>query len=520
MENLAVKMTGITKIFNGIKANDSVDFELKKGSIHGLLGENGAGKTTLMNVLYGLYQAEEGSIEINGTKAEISSPIKAISMGIGMVHQHFMLARPMSVVENIMLGKKSRRGILLDTKETAAELKELADRYNMAIDPYAKIWQLSVGEQQRVEILTAIYQGADILILDEPTAVLTPQEAEILFDMLRQMRRDGKSIILITHKLEEIISIVDEVTVLRNGKLKGRRSVDEGTTKEELTRMMVGRDVLFDFGERSEVTGEVKLEVQALCAENDKHLPALKHVSFEIRAGEVLGLAGVDGNGQKELCEVLTGLRPSTMGKILFNGERIENNEPVFYIEKGIAHIPEDRHTTGLALNWSLKKNLIIKKFAKAPFMKRGLLQKKEIDRYWEEAQKEYQIKASSGEASARSLSGGNQQKVIIARELDDHPQVVIANQPTRGLDIGASEYVRSKLIEARNEGAAVLLVSADLEEILQVSDRIAVIYDGKIMAILPAGTDKSTIGAYMMGRSNPDDPDAENDKPASAALI
>ena len=473
MDNLAVSMQGITKIFNGVKANDNVDFNLRKGSIHGLLGENGAGKTTLMNILYGLYQQEAGDIYINGSKEEISSPIKAISLGIGMVHQHFMLARPMTVVENVMLGKKSRRGILLDTKETATELKELADKYKMNIDPYSKIWQLSVGEQQRVEILTAIYQGADILILDEPTAVLTPQEANILFDMLRHMKADGKSIILITHKLEEIISIVDEVTVLRDGELIGSKLVDEHTTKEELTKMMVGRDVLF---------------------------PALTDFNLTVHEGEILGLAGVDGNGQKELCEVLTGLRKADGGQFLFKGKEVINQPPVFYINSGISHIPEDRMTTGLALNWSLKKNLIIKKFHKAPFSKNGLLNQKAIDAYWDKCQKEYQIKANSGEDHARALSGGNQQKVILARELDDHPEMVIANQPTRGLDIGASEYVRQKILDARNDGAAVLLVSADLEEILQLSDRIAVIYDGKIMGILPAGTDTNTIGMLMMG--------------------
>lgn len=501
MDNLAVSMQGITKIFNGVRANDNVDFNLRSGSIHGLLGENGAGKTTLMNILYGLYQQEAGDIYINGKKQEISSPIKAISLGIGMVHQHFMLARPMTVVENIMLGRKSRRGILLDTKETAAELKTLADKYQMDIDPYSKIWQLSVGEQQRVEILTAIYQGADILILDEPTAVLTPQETNVLFDMLRHMREDGKSIILITHKLEEIISIVDEVTVLRDGKLIGSKQVDSHTTKEELTRMMVGRDVLFNFNKNKKEPGAVKLELKNLSARNDKGLPALTELNLSIREGEVLGLAGVDGNGQKELCEVMTGLRKADGGEILFKGENIINQPPVAYIDKGIAHIPEDRHSTGLALNWSLKKNLVIKKFYKAPFSKHGLLDEKAIDNYWNQSQKEYQIKAISGDELARSLSGGNQQKVILARELDDHPEVVIANQPTRGLDIGASEYVRQKILDAREEGAAVLLVSADLEEILQLSDRIAVIYDGRIMGVLPSGADTAQIGMLMMGR-------------------
>ena len=501
MDTFVVEMKGITKIFNGVKANDAVDFQLKKGSIHGLLGENGAGKTTLMNILYGLYQQEEGKIYVNGKEEDISSPTKAISLGIGMVHQHFMLARPLTVTENVMLGKKSRRGILLDTKETARELKELSDKYRMGIDPDSKIWQLSVGEQQRVEILTAIYMGAEILILDEPTAVLTPQETEVFFETLRQMRDDGKSIILITHKLEEILSIVDEVTVLRDGKMIGRRTRDPSVTKDDLSRMMVGRDVLFQFPPIEKEPGEVKVRMQNLTARNDKDVAALDNFSLDIREGEIIGLAGVDGNGQKELCEVLTGLRSADSGKYLLGDEDVTNKTPSFYIGKNISYIPEDRHTTGLALNWSLKNNLILKSLDKAPFAKRGLLSSKVIDRNWEEHQRAYQIKAINGDESARALSGGNQQKIILARELSNNPQVLIASQPTRGLDIGAAEYVRQQILNARNNGAAVLVISADLEEILQLSDRIAVIYGGKLMGILPRGADTMKIGAMMMGQ-------------------
>ena len=501
MDAFVVEMKGVTKIFNGVKANDSVDFQLKKGSIHGLLGENGAGKTTLMNVLYGLYQQEEGKIYINGKEEDIHSPTKAISLGIGMVHQHFMLARPLSVTENVMLGKKSRRGILLDTKETARELKELSDKYQMGIDPSSKIWQLSVGEQQRVEILTALYMGAEILILDEPTAVLTPQETEIFFETLRQMRDDGKSIILITHKLEEILSIVDEVTVLRDGKMIGRRTVDETVTKDDLSRMMVGRDVLFQFPPVEKEPGDVKVCIHNLSAKNDKGVLALEDFSLDIREGEIVGLAGVDGNGQKELCEVLTGLRKAEGGEYTLRGESVINKVPAFYIKKKVSYIPEDRHTTGLALNWTLKNNLVLKMLDEAPVAKRGLLSSKVINKNWETLQQEYQIKANSGEDKARSLSGGNQQKVILARELSNKPEVLIASQPTRGLDIGAAEYVRKQILEARNQGAAVLMISADLEEILQLSDRIAVIYDGKLMGILPRGADTMQIGAMMMGR-------------------
>lgn len=501
MASLAVKMRGITKVFNGVNANDHVDFDLRKGSIHGLLGENGAGKTTLMNVLYGLYQPEEGTITINGRTAEISSPTKAIALGIGMVHQHFMLARPLTVVENVMLSRKSRRGIFLDTKETARELKELSDRYRMGIDPYSKIWQLSVGEQQRVEILSAIYLGAEILILDEPTAVLTPQETEIFFDTLREMRDDGKSIILITHKLEEILSIVDEVTVLRLGKLIGTRAVDETVTKDDLTRMMVGREVLFHFPPLTRDPGDIRFRLDGISAMNDKGLVALKDFSLELREGEIVGLAGVDGNGQKELCEVMTGLRPSVAGKMTLDGEDVTNHDPAFYIRKHISHIPEDRHATGLALNWSLKNNLILKSFARPPINRNHLVQTKKVEENWLQAEKDYQILAIDGDEQVRCLSGGNQQKVILARELNCEPSVLIANQPTRGLDVGAAEYVRTRIINARNCGCACFVVSADLEEILQLSDRIAVIYGGRLMGILPRGSDPLEIGALMMGK-------------------
>ncbi len=501
METYAVKMEQITKIFGGVKANDNVDFALRPGSIHGLLGENGAGKTTLMNVLYGLYQQESGTVIINGNVANITSPTHAISLGIGMVHQHFMLARPFTIVENVMLGKKSRRGILLDTKETAKELKELSEKYGMQIDPYAKISQLSVGEQQRVEILTALYMGAQILILDEPTAVLTPQETEVFFETLREMRDDGKSIVLITHKLEEIVSIVDEVSVLRDGKLIGTSRVDEHVTKDDLIRMMVGRDVLFHFPDLKEQSGEEIYNIQDLVVSNDKGLPALHNLSLSLKAGEIVGLAGVDGNGQRELFEALTCMRTITSGTLTLENRNMTNCSPMDFIQNGVSYIPEDRHTTGLAMNWDLKKNLILKCLNKAPFARYGLMQKKAIDQHWETLQADYQIKANSGEDTARKLSGGNQQKVILAREISSAPKVLIASQPTRGLDIGAAEYVRGQMIDARNNGAAVLVISADLEELGQLSDRIAVIYDGRITGILPRGADNYTIGELMMGK-------------------
>jgi len=500
LDNLVVEMKGITKVFGGVAANDRVDFALRERSIHGLLGENGAGKTTLMNVLYGLYRPEEGEIFINGRKAHINSPLEAIGLGIGMVHQHFMLCRPLTVVENVMLGKRSRRGILLDTKETASELSALSEKYHMGVDPYSRVWQLSIGEQQRVEILTQLYMGCDILILDEPTAVLTPQETEEFFRTLRRMRDDGKSIILITHKLEEIISIVDEVTVLRDGKMIGHRVVGGDVSTSDLSRMMVGRDVLFDFPEPDTQPGEVKLSLKGIFAKNDKGVDALSDFSLDIRRGEVVGLAGVDGNGQKELCEVLTGMRRVTSGSIQLDGKDITNREPAFYIGQKISHIPEDRHSTGLAINWSLEKNLIVKRLEDRSLKRGPIISTRKIRENWERARSSYQIKANGGSDRARALSGGNQQKVILARELESEPEVLIANQPTRGLDVGASEYVRSKILQARKKGTAVLVVSADLEEILQVSDRIAVIYDGRLMGILPRGASTMDIGTLMMG--------------------
>lgn len=498
--DLAVEMQDITKVFKKTAANDKVRFQLKKSSIHGLLGENGAGKTTLMNCLYGLYQPENGKILINGREVKIDSPQKAMSLGVGMVHQHFMLVRPLTVVENIMLGLPSKRGPLLDTNRVERELLALSQRFNLNVEPKAKIWQLSVGEQQRVEILSALYRGAEILILDEPTAVLTPQEARELFAILKMMRKDGKSVILISHKLEEILAIVDEVTVLRDGRLAGQAKVTPETTKSDLTAMMVGREVLFNFKHEAASTGAAKLTVNGLGTQNDKGLPALKGVSFSLRAGEILGVAGVDGNGQKELCEVLTGLRPATSGEILLKGKELKGSGPQTFIKEGIAHIPEDRQKTGLAMNMSIARNLIIKDFKQGGFSRRGLLNFRAIKKNAERLMAEYAIKANSVHMKVKDLSGGNQQKVILARELSSKPEIIIANQPTRGLDIGATEYVRQKLLEESAKGAGVLLISADLEEILQLSDRIAVMYEGQIMGILDRQAGVEQIGLLMAG--------------------
>ncbi|MHB1405398.1 MAG: ABC transporter ATP-binding protein [Desulfitobacteriaceae bacterium] len=501
MQGLAVEMRGITKVFKGVTANDSIDFRLKKGSIHAILGENGAGKTTLMNILFGLYQPEQGMISVYGNKVAIESPSKAMNLGIGMVHQHFMLVRPMTVVENIMLGLRSPKRLFLDNAKVEQNIVELSTKYNLQVDPKAKVWQLSVGEQQRVEILSTLYRGAKILILDEPTAVLTHQEANELFEVLRMMRKDGKSVILISHKLEEILSIADEVTVLRDGRLVGQAIVTPETTKRDLTNMMVGRDILFNFKDRnSQAPGEIKLVAEDLSVKNDKGLMALNNINFSLRAGEILGIAGVDGNGQKELCEVLTGLRPLLSGKVALNGGDLTGRKPKNFIKAGIAHIPEDRHKTGLVMNFSLSKNFIIKEFDKPRFSRWGILNFKAIRDNAESLMREYKIKAREQDTKAKDLSGGNQQKVILAREISSKPEVIIANQPTRGLDIGATEYVRQKLLEEKTKGVGILLISADLEEIMQLSDRIAVIYAGKFIGILEKNASIEQIGLLMAG--------------------
>ncbi|ABO51272.1 nucleoside ABC transporter ATP-binding protein [Desulforamulus reducens MI-1] len=501
MQSYAVEMKGITKGFKGVIANNQVNFRLAKGSIHGLLGENGAGKTTLMNILFGLYQPEAGQIFINGTEVVINNPTQAMNLGIGMVHQHFMLVRPMTVVENIMLGLPAKRGIFLDKGAVEDSLKKLSEKYNLKVNPKAQIRQLSVGEQQRVEILSVLYRGADILILDEPTAVLTPQETAELFKILKLMRDDGKSIILITHKLEEILEIADEVTVLRDGCQVGGEKITNQTTKSDLTNMMVGREVLLSFDERPDCTGETRLVVDNVTLKNENKLLVLDCVNFNIRAGEILGLAGVDGNGQKELCEVLTGLRPLTSGKIQLDGQVLSGKNPSEYIKEGIAHIPEDRHKTGLAMGFDITNNLIIKEYQSPRFSTGGLLNFKAIAANAQQLLNEYRIKASGPEAKAKDLSGGNQQKIILAREISSSPRVIIANQPTRGLDIGASMYVREKLLEQREKGVSILLISADLEELLQISDRIAVIYEGRIKGILKnKNVSIEEIGMLMAG--------------------
>lgn len=478
-----IKMEQITKRFPGVLANDHIDFEVRKGEIHALLGENGAGKTTLMNILCGLYQPDEGNIFIGDERVELRSPLDAIKMGIGMVHQHFMLIPVFTVAENVALGLKFS-GIFLNVDQIKEVINELSLRYGLKADPRAKIWQLSVGEQQRVEIIKALSQRADLLILDEPTSVLTPQEVKELFTTLRSMADQGLSIIFITHKLDEALSISDRITVLRDGKVVSTVETS-GTNKKELARMMVGRTVLFELSKPPLKKGDVILKVEDLWALSDKGLDALRGVSFDVREGEILGIAGVAGNGQRELVEVIMGLRKATRGKVFINGRDMTNHSPKEIIEQKVTYIPEDRVTEGLILDFTVADNLILKNFSSHPFSNRGLLNDKEIKRYADELISEFDVRTPSGYTPAKNLSGGNLQKLVLARELSQAPHLLIAAQPTKGLDVGASEYIRKKLIEQRGKGTAILLVSEDLDELLALSDRIAVMYEGEVTGLI-----------------------------------
>lgn len=501
MDHVAVEMRNITKVFNNKAANDSVNFQLRRGSIHGLLGENGAGKTTLMNILYGLYKPDGGEILLNGEPTVIDSPERAITLGIGMVHQHFMLANPLSVTENIMAGKFAKRQILLRKGQYRKAILDLAARYHMNVDPDSLIWQNSVGEQQRIEILSVLYQDVDILILDEPTAVLTPSETNDLFVTLRALANDGKSIIMITHKLEEVLQVADEVTVLRNGKNVGICDIDDTVCTRDLSKMMVGYDIKMHVeGVCKPAQEAIALSVDNLYVKSDKGISAVNDVSFSIRKGEILGIAGVDGNGQKELCEALTGIRPVEHGSIRLNEQDITHASPAVRIRAKVAYVPEDRKEMGLALGWDLAHNLVLKTFGSETFAKHGMILTKVMNKHARTLIEQYDIRANSEADIVKDLSGGNQQKVILARELCGEPELLIVNQPTRGVDVNAALNIRNRILDSRNKGTAVLLVSADLEEIMQLSDRIAVLYGGEIMGVLPGDATVATIGPLMLG--------------------
>ncbi len=495
----AVRMVGIVKRFPGVVANAGIDLEVYAGEIHALLGENGAGKSTLMNILAGLYRPDEGEIYIYGRRVDIRSPRDAINLGIGMVHQHFMLVETLTVAENVILGLKEPR-LILDMRPVEQEIEELSRHYGLRVDPTAYIWQLSVGEQQRVEILKALYRGANILIMDEPTAVLTPQEANDLGRTLRRMADEGKAVIFITHKLDEVAEFSDRVTVLRQGKVVATLPTAE-TTKSELARLMVGRDVLFQLEKEPIQPGPVVLELQDVHATNDKGLPALRGISLQIREGEILGVAGVAGNGQRELAEVVTGLRPVTRGRILMRGQDVTNCSPREAIQAGISHVPGDRLGMGLVPNLPVSDNIILKGYRKPPLAQGPFLRKRAIVRFAQDLIQRFRIDTPSHATPVRLLSGVNLQRCILAREITAGRGLLVAVHPTRGLDVGATEAVRRMLLEQRAQGAAILLISEDLEELLELSDRIIVLYEGEIMGMVPAkDANIEALGLMMAG--------------------
>lgn len=479
-----LEMINITKRFPGVIANSKVNFDVRSGEVHALLGENGAGKSTLMKILYGLYHPEEGQVRLDGEVIEINSPVDSISKGIGMIHQHFMLVDSLSVAENVALGLPSSRGILTDIDKVSSRIEELAKTYGLNVDPSAKVWQLSVGQQQRVEILKALYRGAALLILDEPTAVLTPQEVDEFFVTMRQMVEDGHALIFISHKLHEVLDISHRISVLRDGHLIGTIPTGQAT-KEKLAEMMVGREVSLKRVERTVASGDVRLVLKNVSALGDRGTQALKNVSLEVHSGEILGLAGVSGNGQKELAEVINGLRPPTSGEVLLEGIDVTGKSPRELTKHNMSYVPEERMRDGMIKEFSVSENVILREHNQKPFSQNGFLQLNAISNHTDTLIKDFSVKTPSQETLVKSLSGGNIQKLVLARELSREPRVLIAAQPTRGLDIGATEYVHKSLFDQRESGTATLLISEDLDEILAMSDRIAVIFEGEIMGVL-----------------------------------
>jgi len=493
-------MNNIRKEFPGIVANDNITLQVKQGEIHALLGENGAGKSTLMNVLFGLYQPEKGEIKVRGEKVAVTDPNVANELGIGMVHQHFMLVQDFTVTENIILGSEPRKNGFIDIRKAAKEVAEISDRYGLRVDTNAKIQDISVGMQQRAEILKTLYRGAEILIFDEPTAALTPQEIKELIHIMKNLISEGKSIILITHKLKEILEVCDRCTVIRRGRGIGTVEVAD-STENSLAEMMVGREVSFEVEKSEAKPKEQVLSIKDLVVEDTRGIDVVESLSLEVRAGEIMGVAGVDGNGQTEMIEAITGLRPVKSGTITLSGKDITGYSPRKVTEAGIAHIPQDRHKHGLVLDFTIGENVLLQTYYQKPFTKSGVLNYPKMYEKARQLIEEYDVRTPSEKSLARSLSGGNQQKAIIAREVDRSPDLLIAAQPTRGLDVGAIEFIHQKLIEERDKGRAVLLISLELDEVLNVSDRIAVIYEGKIVAILDAkDTDEKELGLLMAG--------------------
>lgn len=496
-----LEMRAITKQFPRVLANDKVDFDLEKGEIHALVGENGSGKSTLMNILFGLYQLDGGEIFVRGEKVEITEPRMAIDLKIGMVFQHFMLIEPLTVAENIVLGSEIRKGPFLDYKQAVREVEQLSKQYGLKIDPHAKIADLSVGLQQRVEILKALYRGADILILDEPTAVLTPQEVDDLIEVLRTLKANGTSIVFITHKIKEVLAVSDRVSVLRRGKKIGTKLTSE-TNEQELAEMMVGRVVLLQVEKGPAQPGKEVLKVEGLSVRDQFGQLKVNNVDLSVRSGEVLGIAGVEGNGQSELVEAIAGLMRVSGGKINLSGQDITNWSPLRIREAGFGLVPEDRHRRGLVLDYSVADNLILGLHGKEPFVKNGFLRnEKAVQENAANLIEEYDVRPPVANQPVRSLSGGNQQKVIVAREFTQNPELLICSQPTRGVDIGAIEFIHKQVIAQRDRGAAVLVVSAELDEVLSLSDRVAVMYNGQIVAVMPVEeVTEHKLGFLMLG--------------------
>jgi len=495
-----LELRGITKRFPGVVANDHVDLDLRAREVHALLGENGAGKSTLMNILYGLYRADEGEIVLKGKPVVFGSAKDAIDRGIGMVHQHFMLIPVMTVAENIVLEVEPRKaGVLLDYDQAVERVREISTRYGLAVNPTAKVENISVGQQQRVEILKALYRGAEILILDEPTAVLTPQEAGELFAIIKSLQEGGTSIIFISHKLNEVLEIADRITVLRRGKM-----IDtvprEGATEEGLAKMMVGREVLLRVEKPPPQTGGVLLEVRDLNVDDDRGLPAVRDVSLSVRAGEIVGIAGVEGNGQSELIEAITGLRSASSGEVAVAGQVVPHPTARRMLDVGVGHIPEDRQRRGLVLEFSIAENIALHDYNKPPASRFGWLFPRRLIQRARSLIREFDVRGGGPQTAGGALSGGNQQKVVAAREVSRDPKVLVAAQPTRGLDVGAIEYLHRRLVEERDEGRAILLISLELDEILSLSDRILVMYEGRIVGEHSGDVTEEEIGLEMLG--------------------
>ena len=517
----AVHLDGITKRFPGVVANDDVDLAVERGTVHALLGENGAGKTTLMNVLYGLYEPTSGRVVVDGEEREFDSPGDAIAAGIGMIHQHFMLVDPMTVAENITLGNEPRRwgGLAVDREKARREVVDLSERYGFDVDPDARVEDVSVGVQQRVEILKALYRGADLLVLDEPTAVLTPQEVEDLFEVFEELTASGKTIIFITHKLGEAMHAADEITVLRDGKNVGTVAADE-TSREELARMMVGREVLLEVEKRPGEAGESVLEVEDVSVRDERGMRVVDGVSFDVRAGEVFGIAGVDGNGQTELVEAITGMRRPEAGRVRFDGEDVTRWSRQRRIDTGMAYVPEDRQERGLVMAFDLVENGVLGSQHAAPFARSGRLDWEAAREHAESVIEEYDVRPPDAGATARSLSGGNQQKFVVGREFARDPALLVATHPTRGVDIGSTEFIRERMLGLRSSGVGVLLVSSKLEEVQGLSDRLAVMHDGDLVAVVdPEMVTEEELGLLMAGEyperfdpeAAPEPPDPES---------